>query len=123
MKLSSFCRSFLSVLSFLPTLWEVIMTKNQRRNAMRANKWDLVGKIKLSRGCENENCPLPPDFIFESVDLDFDHLRDKKAAVSNLIRSDYALHIILAEIDKCRVLCKFCHARHSRDVRAAAKSA
>ena len=118
MKSQSFYSSFRSALSFSHTLWVDLMTKNERRNFIRARKWEFAGRIKVSRGCENEKCPLPPDFAFESVDLDFDHLFDKKGAVSNLIRSDYSWHTILEEIDKCRVLCKICHARHSRDTRA-----
>lgn len=96
------------------------MTKNEKRNLMRKRKWNLSGSIKVKRGCESGNCPLPPDFSFESVDLDFDHIdpTTKKGNVSDLIRSDYAWETILTEIYKCRVLCKICHARHSRDSRA-----
>lgn len=96
------------------------MNKNEKRNLMRKNKWILIGNIKTSLGCQSESCPLPPDFTFESVDLDFDHTDpvSKKANVSDLVRSDYALPTILKEIDKCRVICKICHARHSRDTRA-----
>lgn len=96
------------------------MTRNEKRNLMRKRKWNLSGHIKVKRGCESGNCPLPPDFLFESVDLDFDHLDPaaKKGNVSDLIRSDYAWETILSEIYKCRVLCKICHARHSRDSRA-----
>lgn len=87
---------------------------------MRRRKWKLSGLIKVYRGCESENCSLPPDFIFQSVDLDFDHIdpSQKKANVSDLIRSDYAWPTIKIEISKCRVICKICHARHSRDTRA-----
>lgn len=96
------------------------MTRNDKRNFIRKRKWEVAGLIKVNRGCESENCPLPPDFSFSSVDLDFDHLNpnDKKGNVSNLIRSDYAWTTILTEINKCRVICKICHARHSRDTRA-----
>ena len=96
------------------------MTKNDKRNLMRKRKWRLSGLIKVARGCESSNCPLPPDFIFQSVDLDFDHVdaNDKKGNVSDLIRSDYAWTTIRQEINKCRVVCKICHARHSRATRA-----
>lgn len=96
------------------------MTKNDKRNLMRKRKWRLSGLIKVYRGCESGSCPLPADFSFQSVDLDFDHLdpNDKKGNVSDLIRSDYAWPTIKQEIDKCRVLCKICHARHSRASRA-----
>ena len=96
------------------------MTRNEKRNIQRRVKWNRAGRIKVSRGCESGKCPLPSDFSFEPVDLDFDHIdpNDKKANVSDLIRSDYAWSTIHREIDKCRVICKFCHARHSRDTRA-----
>lgn len=96
------------------------MTRNDKRNLIRKRKWRLSGLIKVYRGCENRTCPLPPDFLFESVDLDFDHVNpeQKKGNVSDLIRSDYAWKTIKGEINKCRVICKFCHARHSRDSRA-----
>ena len=99
---------------------EKIMTRNEKRNRDRKIKWSISGLIKKSRGCESGSCPLPPDFSFESVDLDFDHIdpNTKKANVSDLIRSDYAWTTIAKEIDKCRVICKICHARHSRDTRA-----
>lgn len=97
------------------------MTRNEKRNIARAAKWRRSGRIKVSRGCESGHCPLPPDFSFEPVDLDFDHLdaNFKKGNVSDLIRSDYAWSTIKEEIDKCRVICKICHARHSRATRAA----
>ncbi len=97
------------------------MTRNEKRNRQRRAKWNLSGLIKVSRGCESGSCPLPADFSFESVDLDFDHIdpNDKKANVSDLIRSDYAWDTIQIEINKCRVICKICHARHSRNTRAA----
>lgn len=96
------------------------MTRNEKRNAERKRKWRLSGHIKVKRGCESGNCPLPAHFSFEPVDLDFDHLdpMTKKGNVSDLIRSDYAWDTILSEIYKCRVLCKICHARHSRGSRA-----
>ncbi len=43
--------------------------------------------------------------------LQFDHIEDnKKASVSNLIRSDYAWATIKTEMDKCEVVCANCHA-------------
>lgn len=89
------------------------------RSEKRRLKWEQAGLIKTSRGCESNNCPLPQDFNFEPVDLDFDHLyiHDKKGNVSDLIRSDYGWSTILAEIQKCRVLCKLCHARHNSKTR------
>lgn len=96
------------------------MTRNEKRNTIRKQKWIVAGLIKTLIGCESDTCPLPPNFSFQAVDLDFDHINPshKKANVSDLIRSDYAWITIKTEIDKCRVVCKICHARHSRDSRA-----
>lgn len=90
------------------------------RAAKRAAKWQRVGAIKVSRGCESGACPIDPALVkSDPVFLDLDHIdpSTKKDSVSNLIRSDYAWPTIQAEIDKCRVLCKFCHAKHTADQR------
>jgi hypothetical protein len=43
--------------------------------------------------------------------LQFDHTSDnKKASVSNLIRSDYCWETIKIEMAKCEVVCANCHA-------------
>lgn len=88
------------------------------RNKLRAAKWHAIGQHKIARGCEAADCPLPEGFDFRAVDLDFDHLHDKRMNVSNMIRSDYGWAAVLEEIAKCRVLCKICHARHSARQRA-----
>jgi hypothetical protein len=86
-----------------------------RRSLLRAKKWHDAALIKLQRGCENDNCPIS-GLVWHSVDLDFDHLdsSQKKGNVSDLIRSDYSWATIMKEIDKCRVLCKICHARSTK---------
>ena len=43
--------------------------------------------------------------------LDFDHLRDKAADVSSMIRDGVSWELIAEEIDKCDVRCANCHAR------------
>jgi hypothetical protein len=43
--------------------------------------------------------------------LDFDHLRDKTADVSNLVREGSSWERIADEIAKCAVRCANCHAR------------
>ena len=43
--------------------------------------------------------------------LQFDHIdNNKKASVSNLIRSDYSWVTIMTEINKCEIRCANCHA-------------
>ena len=43
--------------------------------------------------------------------LDFDHLRDKRANVSQLVQSGMSWMTVKAEIDKCVIRCANCHAR------------
>ena len=43
--------------------------------------------------------------------LDFDHMRDKFANISQLVQSGLSWATIKAEIDKCEVRCANCHAR------------
>lgn len=76
------------------------MTRNERRAAM----WKLVQDYKTQVGCRE--C----GYDSHAEALQFDHLRDKKANVSDLIRSDYGLETIWIEIGKCQVLCANCHA-------------
>lgn len=75
------------------------------RARKRGAKWRLAGLIKLAQGC------VDCGYDEHAVALQFDHIEDnKKASVSNLIRSDYAWPTILKEIRKCEVRCSNCHA-------------
>jgi len=61
--------------------------------------------IKKHYGCKD--C----GYADHSQALQFDHINDdKKASVSNLIRSDYSWKTILKEIEKCEIRCANCHA-------------
>lgn len=75
-----------------------------RRAKKRAIKWRLAQIIKASRGC------MDCGYDSNGVALQFDHMGNKKANVSNLIRSDYAWSTILEEINKCQIVCANCHA-------------
>jgi hypothetical protein len=75
------------------------------RARKRGAKWRLAGMIKLAHGC------VDCGYNEYAVALQFDHINDdKKASVSNLIRSDYAWSTIKTEIEKCVVRCSNCHA-------------
>jgi hypothetical protein len=47
--------------------------------------------------------------------LTFDHINpaDKKHEISSLLSGFYRLETLIEEVNKCRVLCCNCHARHS----------
>lgn len=81
------------------------------RAQKRAYKWSLVQSIKTQRGCAD--C----GYNSHGVALQFDHMDgfEKKNTVSNLIRSDYGWDAIMAEIDKCEVVCANCHAIRTKE--------
>jgi len=88
------------------------------RNARRKEMWALVQNYKQAVGCKDCGYNKNPHA------LQFDHLRDKKANVSDLIRSDYGIKTIWEEIGKCQVLCANCHAEttHRRKLNATART-
>ena len=45
--------------------------------------------------------------------LEFDHLRDKKASISDLIRSGSKWSVIMEEIAKCEIVCANDHRRRT----------
>ena len=91
---------------------ENILESNRHINAFpsprarkRGAKWRLSQWIKLAQGC------VDCGYNEHAIALQFDHIEDnKKASVSNLIRSDYAWSTILKEIKRCEVRCSNCHA-------------
>ena len=45
--------------------------------------------------------------------LEFDHLRDKKYNIAEMINRDFTWASILREIEKCEVVCANCHRRRT----------
>lgn len=41
--------------------------------------------------------------------FEFDHLRDKKLAISNMLNQPYKWERILEEVEKCELVCANCH--------------
>ena len=75
------------------------------RARKRRNTWRLVGMIKMAAGC------IDCGYAAHAEALQFDHIdNNKKASVSNLIRSDYSWVTIMTEINKCEIRCANCHA-------------
>ena len=92
-------------------------------NAAEVRKY--INDIKLERGCEI--C----GYRSNSAVLQFDHLdplekwRDRNgksvgiaqmtqgSGINGKDKSRYSIKTILAEIDKCRVLCANCHMEHT----------
>ena len=86
-------------MSFEPSLGLSARARKRRDN------WRLVGMIKMAAGC------IDCGYAAHAEALQFDHIdNNKKASVSNLIRSDYSWNTIMTEINKCEVRCANCHA-------------
>ncbi len=47
----------------------------------------------------------------DPIVMDFDHKRDKIAAISSFIKGNYSLEKVKIEIQKCEVRCANCHRR------------
>ncbi len=72
----------------------------------RSEKKMYVIELLASRGCaicgeKDVRC------------LQFDHLRDKDANVSELVKKNAPWNVILAEIKKTQVLCSSCHCKET----------
>lgn len=63
---------------------------------------DRLSAIKERSGCKD--CGISNHII-----LDFDHIKDKKYNVSQMIRDGFSWKAILKEIEKCEVVCANCH--------------
>lgn len=102
--------------SFTPTrAWQKFCAPKCRHNspskklatqAFQQTRRDLLNKIKTERGCTM--C----GYNTHSAALDFNHIRgDKAFSVSQ--DPKVAMHKLLAEIDKCEILCANCHRVHT----------
>jgi L-lysine 2,3-aminomutase len=83
----------------------------------------LLNIIKASIGCENcKGVCLESAISFFGGEmsewLDFDHKiqSEKSHNVSRMV-GRYSTRTILAEVAKCRVLCKMCHTAHTKTQR------
>lgn len=100
-------------------LWQKYCSAKCRHNApdkkIRTQKFqqarrDLIDNFKLAKGC----CIC--GYKAHAAALDFNHIRgDKKFNVSQDLK--VALHKLLAEIEKCDVLCANCHRVHTYENR------
>jgi hypothetical protein len=83
----------------------------------------MLNAIKSEKGCENcfGACLVSAIEFFGgtmSEWLDFDHINPNKKLhnVSRMV-GRYSYTTILAEVAKCRVLCKMCHTAHTKSQR------
>ena len=82
------------------------MEKVDRRTANRI----LMNRIKVERGCDfcgYNASPVALQFDHIDPDTKFRNSKGKLVHPSDMV--GYSQAVILAEIDKCRVLCANCH--------------
>ena len=76
------------------------MGMHQKRNKDRNRR--LLQLLKTRIPCADcGDC-------FKHYQMEFDHLRDKRMAVSKML--NYSTDTLIDEIEKCEIVCKMCHA-------------
>lgn len=84
--------------------------KKNTTRIFQQTRRDLINKIKLDRGCSI--C----GYNAHAAALDFNHINgDKKFSISQDTKK--AMSKLLAEIDKCEILCANCHRIHTYENR------
>ena len=78
------------------------MTEKQKANLQKQQYKKRLVEIKEASGCVD--CGIKNHIV-----LDFDHLRDKRHNISQMIRENFTWKQIKKEIDKCEVVCANCH--------------
>lgn len=95
-----------------------------RKEAYRTNKHGNMDKTKnrtLQAKIRNRDYVISVLKQHSCVDcgtndivvLQFDHLRDKKYNIADMIRGSYSVATIQSEIDKCEIVCANCHTRRT----------
>jgi len=77
----------------------------------RNKKFEEIGKGYIINYLKSHPCVDCGEG--DIVVLEFDHQKDKKYAISEIIRKGYKLEIIQKEIEKCEVRCANCHKRRT----------
>ena len=78
------------------------MTDKELKSHNRKLFKKRLAEIKEKSGCAD--CGITNHIV-----LDFDHLRDKKHNISQMIHNDFSWKAIKKEIEKCEVVCSNCH--------------
>lgn len=90
----------------------------------RANKATYIKRsVEFTRKQRKEKRQKLVEYLFDHpcvdcgesnpVVLQFDHLRDKKYNIGDMVRSGYGWDSILKEIEKCEVCCANCHMKRT----------
>jgi hypothetical protein len=78
------------------------MTEKEKAVLQKQEYKKKLAEIKSASGCVD--CGIKNHIV-----LDFDHLRDKKYNVSQMVRDGFPWKVIKKEIEKCEVVCANCH--------------
>lgn len=78
------------------------MTNKEKELLQKQQHKKRLAEIKEASGCVD--CGIKNHIV-----LDFDHLRDKKYNVSQMVRDGFPWKQIKKEIEKCEVVCANCH--------------
>lgn len=92
------------------------------RRHYERNRAQVIAQVKLrNQLAHKRNQKLIYDYLkdkscvdcgeTETVVLTFDHVRDKKYTISDMVRRAYSTETIMAEIAKCMIRCFNCHMR------------
>jgi hypothetical protein len=82
---------------------------------MRLNKYDKKEKKELLKwyyGLKDRKMCVNCGNVFRFYQLDYDHLPGKRKFmdVSKMVRMGYGRDKVMAEMSKCQLVCKNCHA-------------
>lgn len=95
--------------------WKQTLSKRRKRKV--AERKAIVDRIKLSHGCKDCGYNANP------IALQFDHVRGEKyMCVSFAVTKVLNINKILAEIEKCEVVCANCHLIRTEKRRLARQS-
>jgi hypothetical protein len=88
-----------------------VAAKLKEQRKLRADKHrQLISEIQLHYGCRNPSCQWKGEF--QSCDLDYHHFDGSTKTNQVSWMATCSIEAILAEINKCVVLCAICHRRH-----------
>jgi hypothetical protein len=95
---------------YMRTVWypqnkaKHIALVNANRDRIREDLYAAINRIKESKPCMDCFRKFP------AVCMDFDHVRGiKRDAIATMINNGLSLKSIMAEIEKCEVVCANCH--------------
>lgn len=94
----------------------------RKEEALQANYNNRKELAKFVDSLKNYPC-LDCGMTYESFCMDFDHLRDKTAAVAIMVHNTHSRERILEEIAKTELVCVLCHKNRTKQrVQAGSRS-